>query len=1234
MIKIAHFGDVHIHNLKRHNEYKIQFEKIYIELKKHNPDKIIIAGDLFEEFVAISNEAKDLGGDFLDNLSKIAKVIIVPGNHDIMKKNKNRLNSVEVLINLLKNKNIKYISKSGFYNDDDFENVVWVNYSHLEKNIDPWNDIQYTKDNNKIYIGLFHDPIYESSTDTGKKFNSSKNKPLSYFKNNDFVLLADIHKRQFFRDNNSAAYVGSTIQQSFGESPYKHGFLIWDIVDKNNFKIEEVDIKNDYNYINFKIDEKTNYDNLNFEHELLNPLSNVKIKWNDISSNINFENEIKIRNYFKHTYNINSIKIEKNAIYTDVSGVKMINESVDVLNPITQRDIFIEYLQSNGYKDVFIEEILKIDDIINSRINISINKGITWGIDKIFFNNFKSYGDDIVIDFNKMDTNSIIQINGINQQGKTTILDAISYVLYGKTTTTTKREKNGDNRYINNKRDLNYCNGGAVITINDDVYTIIRETERKWNKTNTDITSCSTNVDYYVGTDIIEENKLTGEQKTNTQKLIDDSIGDFDDFIRLVLTNADNLNSLLSLDRSVFIDSITKDAGYDIFEKKLEEFKKYRSEINKNRINIDIKTHENSINEIKDIIKNNDNEIDIIDKKIDDTNTDKPLLIKTKENTIELLEKVDDSLYNLNIEDIEDNIKKEKDKIDKRKSQLEKIEELKIEIKDYDTNELKNKKDKLSEIKDIISDKKSKIKDYDIDITKLNSEINTINSKIKDIINDYIGDLNIKINVNDKELSSLKESFNTKIVELKNTLKDELNNLQIIVNNNNNDLNNFMEQGKTLKIDTDVLTNSLDHKCITCHRQMDDESRIIVNQKITDNKNKMIELKNKINDIKPIINETTLKINKINDKLKNISDKDYSFDDDLYNMYNNTVSKISDLKKSNTEIDKTLSLIKENIYPLDLKIKISLFDDDKSDIILKLTNLEDEKIKLNKELEIKNDELDVLNEEIEKLEDENEKYIKKKESIQLEDKINLDIEKSKNIINNYNIQIEKYNKEIDKIEKNKKLKTQISEITDKIDEIESTINELKNNKIELEKENYAKNIEIQKFKNDIKTFEKQKKQDEILDSYMKCVHRDGLPSFLLKKSIHIINQELNNILSDVDFTLFFDDNLNLKLSHDIRMDISQNAIESSGMERTFCAIALKIALRKINNKSKPNIILLDELFGKLVERSVELLTSLVDSIKNEVDKLIIIEHVNPLNYDYLIEVNKDENGISDLKIEY
>jgi DNA repair exonuclease SbcCD nuclease subunit len=244
---IAHFGDIHIHNLQRHNEYRVQFDKIYKVLEEKKPDRIVIAGDLFEKFVEISNEAKTLSSEFLNRLSKISKVIIVPGNHDIMKKNKNRLNSVYTVVNIMNNSNITYFGNSGFFDDG---NIVWVNYSHLEKDIEPWVDIKHTKDKSKIYIAIYHDPINGSVTNS-RTFIDSKYKSIDDFKNDDFVLLADIHKLQYFRKNKSAGYCSSTIQQNFGESPEDHGFIIWNIEDSKEFTSEFIDIPNDYNYINF-----------------------------------------------------------------------------------------------------------------------------------------------------------------------------------------------------------------------------------------------------------------------------------------------------------------------------------------------------------------------------------------------------------------------------------------------------------------------------------------------------------------------------------------------------------------------------------------------------------------------------------------------------------------------------------------------------------------------------------------------------------------------------------------------------------------------------------------------------------------------------------------------------------------------------------------------------------------------------------------------------------------------
>ena len=131
MIKIAHFADVHVRNIERHEEYEAVFQEIYKKLTSIKPDRIVIAGDLFENFIEISNEADIIASKFLNNLAKIAKVIITRGNHDIRKKNINRIDSVETIVTIMDNPNITYLNKSDFFPDND---ITWVVYEHTDKN--------------------------------------------------------------------------------------------------------------------------------------------------------------------------------------------------------------------------------------------------------------------------------------------------------------------------------------------------------------------------------------------------------------------------------------------------------------------------------------------------------------------------------------------------------------------------------------------------------------------------------------------------------------------------------------------------------------------------------------------------------------------------------------------------------------------------------------------------------------------------------------------------------------------------------------------------------------------------------------------------------------------------------------------------------------------------------------------------------------------------------------------
>lgn len=169
----------------------------------------------------------------------------------------------------------------------------------------------------------------------------------------------------------------------------------------------------------------------------------------------------------------------------------------------------------------------------------------------------------------------------------------------------------------------------------------------------------------------------------------------------------------------------------------------------------------------------------------------------------------------------------------------------------------------------------------------------------------------------------------------------------------------------------------------------------------------------------------------------------------------------------------------------------------------------------------------------------------------------------------------------------------------------------------------------------ISEFEQQEYRDMVMGLYKKCVHRDGIPRELL--SNHIIpkiNIVLQNVLSVAEFMVWLDqDDLRPKLVYNSRPNAVIDCISGSGKERTFSAIVIKIALNQINVKAKPTIFLLDEVMGKLDEEgSVDEFIEMLQIIKTNVKKMLVIEHKYEINPDYLINVQVDDDGISSAEL--
>ena len=259
--KVIHLADIHIRTFKMHEEYLEAFQTTLKKIKEicepYNKDevRIMIAGDYVHQKITISNELLMLGTWFLRKLEEIAPVVLIAGNHDLLENNKSRLDSITPMVKLLPGLNIKYFKDTGCFLDD---NVVWCVYSIFEDNSRP--DIEAARleyGDDKTYIGLYHAPINGASTDIGYKFEDAQ--ALSHFSGCDIVMLGDIHKRQ----NHSyqgipIAYPSSLIQQNFGESVSKHGFLFWDLETK---KYEEYDIETNYGFYQFKINSLDDIDN-------------------------------------------------------------------------------------------------------------------------------------------------------------------------------------------------------------------------------------------------------------------------------------------------------------------------------------------------------------------------------------------------------------------------------------------------------------------------------------------------------------------------------------------------------------------------------------------------------------------------------------------------------------------------------------------------------------------------------------------------------------------------------------------------------------------------------------------------------------------------------------------------------------------------------------------------------------------------------------------------------------
>lgn len=256
------------------------------------------------------------------------------------------------------------------------------------------------------------------------------------------------------------------------------------------------------------------------------------------------------------------------------------------------------------------------------------------------------------------------------------------------------------------------------------------------------------------------------------------------------------------------------------------------------------------------------------------------------------------------------------------------------------------------------------------------------------------------------------------------------------------------------------------------------------------------------------------------------------------------------------------------------------------------------------------------------------------------DKLDLDLEKLR-IERKDKLDLKKrYEDNLENIKNNKDLDSKILGYNAKIDNLELE----KTNKIKLgerlENEITQSKTQINKNNEYIKTIKAEEEIKTIFEIYQRMVGKNGIIKMIMKSVMPLINSELDRLLMDTaPFKLEVEINDKKEVEFLVTKENNSGELikypvnECSGFEKTVSSLALRCVMSKVSCLPKPNIIVFDEVFGKVANENLELIGNFFQKCSEMFPNIFIITH-NQLVKDWatkIVTINK-KNNISSLVI--
>ena len=606
--KIYHLADLHIRNLKRHKEYREVFQKFLQNVDKDNIENSIIylAGDIAHAKTEMSPELVREISWFLTECANRKHTFLITGNHDCNLNNNYRLDVLTPIVENLQNDRIHYLRDTGVY---PFHNITFVVYSILDKQ-ENWPKGELVEGENTIC--LFHGPVNDSTTDIGYTV-SSNSFTTEMFDGFDMVMLGDIHKRQTL-GRPTIAYAGSMIQQNHGESLEKHGYLLWD-VDSRTF--EEFEIPNDYGFYTLDVDNGIVPTVTNMPSK---PRLRVRVSNTDPSRIKKVLTDIK-KKYKVQEFTVtrmDTLSKQKTGNFDDRLAIGNVRD-VEFQNKLIKDYLERQYLAN----DDTIDKIKQINREMNTKlVDDDVTPNIQWVPKEFQFSNVFSYGEDNKIRFDN--AKGIVGIFAPNASGKSSLFDAMSFCIFDKTSRT-----NTAKNILNNRKSNFYCKLHFQV---DGVDYYIERTAKLINKG----THLKVDVSFWREDDG-GITSLNGEQRRDTNTIIQQYLGTYEDFVLTTLSLQGNNTLFIDKSQSERKEILAQFMGVDVFDKlyshaqnenrdnaslirkfKQDDFTQKLADIqiDLKRANAEYKLEEINLNAVKDIVEKHNQKLISLNEKI------------------------------------------------------------------------------------------------------------------------------------------------------------------------------------------------------------------------------------------------------------------------------------------------------------------------------------------------------------------------------------------------------------------------------------------------------------------------------------------------------------------------------------------------------------------------------------------------------------------------------------------